>query len=161
LTAADKCRTLGQQMANMDKERKSKKPPVRLNERRNYHNPLHARPSTMVKDFTYREFKKIADKVPFTQKEWSDMLHISERTLQRYAKDDGNFTFNVIDRIIQIDKVIRRGTEVFGSPDKFISWLRSEPFMLEGKLSLQSLSDFDGITRVMTQLGRIEHGLFT
>ena len=115
----------------------------------------------MVKDFTYREFKKIADKVPFTQKEWSDMLHISERTLQRYAKDDGNFTFNVIDRIIQIDKVIKRGTEVFGSPDKFISWLRSEPFMLEGKLSLQSLSDFDGITRVMTQLGRIEHGLFT
>ena len=146
---------------DMEKERKTKKTPVRLNGRRSYPTSLPARPSTMVKDFTYREFKKIADKIPFTQREWSDMLHISERTLQRYAKDDGNFTFNVIDRIIQIDKVIKRGTEVFGNPDKFISWLRSEPFMLEGKLSLQSLSDFDGITRVMTQLGRIEHGLFT
>ena len=117
--------------------------------------------SVMVKDFTYRDFKKIADKVPFTQKEWSDILHISERTIQRYAKDDGSFTFNVIDRILQIDKVIKKGAEVFGAPEKFIGWLRTEPFMLEGKLSMQSLSDFEGITRVLTQLGRIEHGLFT
>src|SRR6266550_2808933 len=62
----------------------------------------------IVKDFDYKEFKKIADKVPFTQKEWSDILHISERTLQRYAKDNGNFNFGVIDRILQIDKVMKR-----------------------------------------------------
>src|SRR5947208_15896274 len=75
----------------------------------------YMRPMPVVKDFDYKEFKKIADKVPFTQKEWSDILHISERTLQRYAKDDGSFNFSVIDRILQIDKVMKRGVEVFGS----------------------------------------------
>ena len=114
----------------------------------------------LVKDFTYREFKKIADKVPFTQQEWSDMLHLSERTLQRYAKANSTFPFSVTDRILQIDKVIKRGVEVFGNLDKFIGWLRSNPYMLEGRLSLQSLRTIDGINLVLTQLGRIEHGIF-
>ena len=39
-----------------------------------------------LKEFTYNEFKKISDKTPFTQAEWAAMLHVSERTLQRYAK---------------------------------------------------------------------------
>jgi putative toxin-antitoxin system antitoxin component (TIGR02293 family) len=112
-----------------------------------------------VKDFNYKEFKKIADKVPFTQKEWADILHISERTLQRYAKENGNFNFNVADRILQIDKVIKRGTEVFGNLDKFINWIRDNPYMLEGRLSVQSLASFEGINKILTQLGRIEHGI--
>src|SRR5688500_14741417 len=112
-----------------------------------------------VKDFNYKEFKKIADKVPFTQREWADILHISERTLQRYAKENGNFNFSVSDRILQIDKVMKRGTEVFGNLDKFINWLRDNPSMLEGRLSVLSLASFEGINKVLTQLGRIEHGI--
>lgn len=126
--------------------------------------PLLAYPGNkvmpVIKEFNYKEFAKIADKVSFTQKEWSDILHISERTLQRYSRDNGNFNFSVADRILQIDKVIKRGIEVFGSLDKFISWLRSKPYILEGRLSLQSLASIDGINMVLTQLGRIEHGLF-
>lgn len=133
------------------KASKMQEPPVNFT-------PVKSLP--LVKDFTYREFKKIADKVPFTQQEWSDMLHLSERTLQRYAKANSTFPFSVTDRILQIDKVIKRGVEVFGSLDKFIGWLRSNPFMLEERLSLQSLRTIDGINRVLTQLGRIEHGLF-
>ena len=119
-----------------------------------------AKPIPLVKEFNYKEFKKIADKVPFTQQEWSDILHISERTLQRYAKANSTFPFSVTDRILQIDKVIKKGVEVFGNLDKFISWIRSNPFMLEGNLSLHSLATFEGINMVLTQLGRIEHGLF-
>ncbi len=114
----------------------------------------------LVKDFDYKEFKKIADKVPFTLQEWSDILHISERTLHRYAKANSTFPFSVVDRILQIDKVIKRGIHVFGSLEKFISWLRSNPYMLEGRLSLQSLRSIEGINLVLTQLGRIEYGLF-
>jgi putative toxin-antitoxin system antitoxin component (TIGR02293 family) len=121
---------------------------------------IAAREAPMVKDFNYKEFKKIADKVPFTLQEWSHILHISERTLQRYAKANSSLPFGVVDRVLQIDKVIKRGVEVFGSLDKFISWLRSDPFMLEGRLSLQSLRSIEGINLVLTQLGRIEHGLF-
>lgn len=113
-----------------------------------------------VKDFTFDDFKKIAAKVDFTQKEWSDILHISERTLQRYANDNGSFNTGVIDRIVQISKVLQRGREVFGSYEKFNLWLRANPYMLEGRLSLHSLASIEGINNVLTQLGRIEHGIF-
>ena len=113
----------------------------------------------LVKFFDYKEFKKIADKVSFTLQEWSDILHISERTLHRYAKANSSFPFSVVDRILQIDKVIKKGNHVFGSLEKFISWLRSDPSMLEGRLSLQSLRSIEGLQLVLTQLGRIEHGI--
>ena len=118
------------------------------------------KPMPLVKDFNYKDFKKISDKVPFTLQEWSDILHISERTLQRYAKANSSFPFSVTDRILQIDKVIKRGIHVFGNMEKFIGWLRENPFMLEGRLSLQSLATIDGIHKILTQLGRIEHGIF-
>lgn len=113
-----------------------------------------------LKNFIFNDFKKIADKVDFTQKEWSELLHISERTLQRYAHQDGTFNTGVIDRILQINKVLERGKEVFGSYEKFNLWLRDNPYMLEGPLSLHSLASIDGISNILTQLGRIEHGIF-
>lgn len=115
---------------------------------------------SFVKEFHYKDFKKIADKVSFTQQEWSDILHISERTLQRYSKNNGPFNFSVTDRILQVDKIIKKGIDVFGSLDKFLSWIRSNPFALEGRLSLQSLGSFEGINIVLRQLGRIEQGIF-
>jgi putative toxin-antitoxin system antitoxin component (TIGR02293 family) len=125
--------------------------------------PLFAyqRKSSSIRDFTYSDFKKISAKVDFTQKEWSEILHISERTLQRYAHDNGNFNSGAVDRLSQIDKVIYRGKEVFGSYQKFNNWLRSEPFFMEGRLSLHSLSSIEGIHNVNTELGRIEHGIFS
>jgi len=113
-----------------------------------------------LRNFTFNDFKRISDKVDFTQKEWADILHISERTLQRYSHDNGSFNIGVIDRILQINKVFDRGKEVFGSYERFNQWLRDDPYMLEGQLSLHSLASFDGISNVLTQIGRIEHGIF-
>ncbi len=114
----------------------------------------------LIKDFTHKDFKKIADKSSFTQQEWSDLLHISERTLQRYAKSNGSFSFSVTDRMLQIEKVLKKGIVVFGSREAFMEWLRGNPYALEGNLSLQSLASIEGIQRTLTQLGRIEQGLF-
>ncbi len=113
----------------------------------------------ITKEFNFSEFKKIADKIDLTQKEWSDILHISERTLQRYAKDNSTFNFSVIDRILLIDKVIKKGIEIFGSGIDFITWLKDDPNSIDGELGLHSLASFDGITKVLNQLGRIEHGI--
>ena len=113
----------------------------------------------LIKEFTFSEFKKIADKVDLTQKEWSDVLHISERTLQRYAKDNSAFNFSVLDRILLIEKVIKKGIDVFGSANNFITWLKEEPSSIEGKLDFGSLASFDGTAKILNQLGRIEHGI--
>ena len=82
-----------------------------------------------AKDFTYSEFKKIADKVPFTQSEWAAILHISERK------------------------------RTFGKPEMFYQWIKSNPFMLEGSLSFESLTTAYGIQMILTQLARIQHGI--
>jgi len=154
-------------MTNMERDKKPKKKIVEYKTHSKIskiHEPTvnfsTVKPMWLVKDFQYKDFKKISDKVPFTLQDWSDILHISERTLQRYAKANTNFPFSLVDRILQIDKVIHRGIEVFGNQDKFIAWLISNPYMLEGRLSLQSLRSIEGINLVLTQLGRIEHGLF-
>lgn len=113
----------------------------------------------LTKEFTFSEFKKIADKVELTQKEWSDVLHISERTLQRYAKDNSAFNFSVMDRIFLVDKVIKKGADVFGTANDFIIWLKQEPSSIEGKLDFGSLASFNGNAKILNQLGRIEHGI--
>ncbi len=113
-----------------------------------------------VKDFTYSEFKKIADKTPFTQSEWASILHVSERTLQRYAKNNGSFAPINAERALQIEKVIKEGKITFGKVENFYNWLKREPYMLEGNLSFNSLTSYEGIQKVLTQLGRIQHGIF-
>jgi putative toxin-antitoxin system antitoxin component (TIGR02293 family) len=120
--------------------------------------PLKILPS--LKEFTYTEFKKIADKAPFTQAEWAAMLHVSERTLQRYAKNNGSFAPINAERALQIAKVIQEGKISFGKVENFYTWLKRNPYMLEGNLSFDSLTTYEGIEKVLTQLGRIQHGLF-
>ena len=115
---------------------------------------------SLLKDFTFSEFKKIADKAPFTQAEWAAILHISERTLQRYAKSNSHFAPINAERALQIAKILEQGKLTFGNTIKFYQWLKGNPYMLEGDLSLDSLSNFDGIEKVLTQLGRIQHGIF-
>lgn len=112
-----------------------------------------------VKNFTYSEFKKIADKAPFTQAEWASLLHISERTLQRYAKNNGSFAPINAERAMQIAQVINEGKKTFGKTELFYNWLKRKPLMLEGPLSFESLTTAYGIQLVLTQLGRIQHGI--
>jgi len=112
-----------------------------------------------VKDFTYTEFKKTADKTPFTLAEWAAILHVSERTLQRYAKNNGKFASINAERFFQVNNLINRGKKVFGKTSTFYEWLHSNPPSLEGEISIASLTNYDGIQRILTQLGRIEHGI--
>ena len=113
-----------------------------------------------VKDFTYNDFKKLADKANFSLAEWASILHLSERTLQRYAKNNGSFASINAERAILIEKVLKEGKNTFGSYENFYNWLKRKPSMLEGNLSVASLTSFDGIEKVLTQLSRIQHGLF-
>lgn len=112
-----------------------------------------------IKNFTFNEFKKIADKIPFTQAEWASILHVSERTLQRYAKNNGSFAPINAERALQIANVINEGKKTFGKTELFYNWLKRKPVMLEGPLSLESLTTTNGIQMVLTQLGRIQHGI--
>jgi len=112
-----------------------------------------------IHDFTFADFKKIADKIPFTLAQWAAMLHLSERTLQRYAKNNSSFAPIHAERALQISSLIDEGKKTFGKVSMFYNWLQDEPSMLEGSLSFDSLTTAHGIHLVLTQLGRIQHGI--
>jgi putative toxin-antitoxin system antitoxin component (TIGR02293 family) len=118
-------------------------------------------PLPLLKDFNYKEFKKIADKVPFTLGEWATILHISERTLQRYAKDNTTFAPINAERALMIAKVIKEAIATFGSTNAFYGWIMQNPYMLEGNLSFEALTTTEGIQRVLTQLKRIQYGILS
>ena len=111
-----------------------------------------------TKDFLYKDFKKIADKAPFTISEWSHILHISERTIHRYAKDNSAFNGMQVERIFHIEKLITLGNLLFGKIG-FKNWLHFKPFSLEFKKPIDMLNTYEGIQEVIDLLGRMQHGI--
>ena len=113
-----------------------------------------------IAEFTYRKFKKVADMVPFTQAEWASVLHLSERTLQRYAKNNGSFEGIYTDRILQIQELVETGLATFSSADAFYQWLKKDKHVMGHVLNFTSLSTTRGIQETLNQLVRIQHGVY-
>jgi putative toxin-antitoxin system antitoxin component (TIGR02293 family) len=115
----------------------------------------------VVADFPYRKFEKIMALVPFTQKEWANILHLSERTLQRYSKDNNSFEGIYVDRILQLEQLIQMGIETFVNAEAFYRWLHREKKVMGHTLNFESLYNTQGIQDTIDQLGRIQYGVYT
>lgn len=113
-----------------------------------------------VADFPYTKFAKIAAKVPFTQKEWAGILHLSEKTLQRYSKDNKSFEGIYVDRILQLEQLIEMGLETFVDADALYRWLKREKKVLGQMLHFESLYSIQGIQDVIDEIGRIQYGVY-
>jgi putative toxin-antitoxin system antitoxin component (TIGR02293 family) len=111
-------------------------------------------------DYPYRKFEKIARQIAFTQKEWAAILHLSEKTLQRYAKDNKSFEGIYVDRILQMQELIEMGLKTFTSSEAFYRWLKRDKPVLGELLTFDSLKSSRGIRLVIDQLGRIQHGVY-
>jgi putative toxin-antitoxin system antitoxin component (TIGR02293 family) len=123
-------------------------------------NLLHAQVASKViaKDFSFTEFKKIADKSPFTLSEWAGILHISERTLQRYAVYNSCFGAVQIELILLMKKLIDIGQDLFGV-EGLREWLDSSVFSLQHKKPMEYLTSYAGIQTIIQLMGRIQHGI--
>lgn len=113
-----------------------------------------------VSDFSYKKFQKIAGRVPFTLIDWANILHLSERTLQRYAKDNKNFEGIYVDRILQIEKIINLGLDVFNGPEALYHWLKQPKQVMGELIDFNYLNHTDGIQQILDQLGRIQQGVY-
>jgi putative toxin-antitoxin system antitoxin component (TIGR02293 family) len=118
---------------------------------------LKKAPQKMVEIFNYKAFKKIADKSPFSMAEWADLLCLSERTLQRYAKANSEFSGLHMERILQLEKLVDFGNDFF--KENFREWLLSTPFVLNRKTPFSLLGSYSGIKTVYDLIGRIQHGI--
>ncbi len=114
---------------------------------------------TVRQGISFKMFEGISKKFPFTMQHWADFLHISGKTLSRYQKEDKIFEAPQSERILQIELLYARGSEVFGSDDYFMSWLQAENIILGKKKPQDLLNSSFGISLLMDELTRIEHGV--
>jgi len=107
----------------------------------------------------FEKFQSMTSLYPFSMVEWSSFLHLSERTLQRYKKEDKNFDALQSEKILQILLLYQRGVEVFGDKENFDVWLSLENIALGNIRPKELLDNAFGISLLEEELTRIEHGI--
>lgn len=111
------------------------------------------------KGVKYPAFQNIASKSPFTIDEWSQFLHISNRTMQRYRKEKKTFEPLQSEKIVKITLLYKKGIEVFGDKESFDTWLSTRNVALGGILPKSLLDNNFGIDMLKDALTRIEYGV--
>ena len=111
------------------------------------------------KGIKFSFFNSLASKGPFKISEWSNFLHLSERTLQRYKKEKRTFDSLQSEKILQITLLFKLGIDVFGDTANFLAWLKSKNIALGGVTPKELLDSAFGINLIKDELTRIEHGI--
>ncbi|MEB0262207.1 antitoxin Xre-like helix-turn-helix domain-containing protein [Mucilaginibacter sp. 10I4] len=109
--------------------------------------------------FPKKALLSLAKKISLNIQELAGILHISERTLQRY-EDDAIIKTEYAEKAVELVRLYTRGEEVFGSIDKFKLWMKTPGLIFNGEAPITFLDTSAGFDMVFKELGRIEHGVF-
>lgn len=107
----------------------------------------------------FTAFENFALNYPYTLADWSQFLHLSERSMQRYKKENRVFDPLQSEKILEIVMLFKLGKDVFGSDDKFNFWLKTKNLALGGIKPVSLIDNTFGISLLKDELGRIEHGI--
>lgn len=113
-----------------------------------------------LKYFTIASFEQLSKKLLFSQAEWADILHISDRTLQRYLKDAKPFEGLYAEHLYQLENMANLSLAVFSSPELVRAWLLKSKQVLGEDLNFSTLQSFWGVKLISNELGRIAHGVY-
>lgn len=113
-----------------------------------------------LKHYTISKFSQLNKKLLFSQAEWADILHISDRTLQRYIKENKPFEGLYAEHLYQLENMANLALEVFATPEKAKQWLSSPKQVLGQTLDFSTLQSFWGVKLISNELGRILHGVY-
>ncbi len=108
---------------------------------------------------TKKTLLHLAKTIDFDIKELAMVLHISERTIQRYEL---NKVLNIetSSKAIQLAKLYAKGENVFGDLDRFKKWMEYPSVALASKRPKDLLDTTFGFQLLNEELIRIEHGIF-
>lgn len=107
----------------------------------------------------YSLFNLIRHSIPFSENDWSAILDLSTKSLQRYKQSSRHFKSLQSEKIIEIAEVANTGLDVFGDIDKFKLWLDTPNFALGNHTPKELLRDSYGKEMVIGELIRINHGI--
>jgi putative toxin-antitoxin system antitoxin component (TIGR02293 family) len=109
----------------------------------------------------FNTFTTITNNIPFNQNEWSNVLHLSERTFQRYKKEKKKFEPIYAEKILEITLLFNKGIMVFADANNFYAWLIQKNIAIGNIRPIDVLTNSFGIQMLRDELGRIEHGIFS
>lgn len=117
--------------------------------------------SQVIKEgLSYGMFEIIQKHTPFSESDWSEFLGLSLKSLQRYKRERRAFKPLQTEKIFELTEVTQLGLDLFGDLDKFKLWLSTPSFALGSMKPISLLSDSYGKDLVMSELVRIDHGIF-
>jgi len=107
----------------------------------------------------YNTFNEFSEKFPLSSTDWSRILHISERTIQRYKKEKKKFDSLHSEKLLMIMMLFQKGIDVFGNATKFSIWIDTKNLALGGIKPKNLLDNSFGINLIKDELVKIEHGI--
>jgi putative toxin-antitoxin system antitoxin component (TIGR02293 family) len=105
-------------------------------------------------------YERLVESGPCTATDWARILHLSERTLQRYKKSQRRFDAQQSERILQCVMLFSHALEVIRK-GRVSDWLHGEVFVLENKAPIDFLDNSFGIKRIESHLTSIEYDLYS
>jgi uncharacterized protein (DUF2384 family) len=110
--------------------------------------------------FSTDDFEELSAIMGFSQAEWSAMLHISDRTLQRYLKEGKPFDGLQAEWLTHFKKMTQLGLRLFGSGAALAAWLRQDKIVLGKALGFDALKSISGLQLLKKELGRMAYGVY-
>lgn len=111
----------------------------------------------------YPLFEAIFQKAMLSEKEWSHILDISEKTFNRYRKEGPDFRFRRYqsEKILDVAQVTDLGLSFFDTANAYRQWLDTPNYQFREQKPIDMLSDAQGCSLLCDELGRMEYGLFS
>ncbi|KAA1248177.1 antitoxin Xre/MbcA/ParS toxin-binding domain-containing protein [Aquimarina sp. RZ0] len=101
----------------------------------------------------------LAKTIDFDISELAHVLHLSERTIQRY-ESNRKLSTEASAKALQLAKLYAKGENVFGDLDRFKRWMEHPNIALATKKPKELLDTTFGFQLLNEELVRIEHGIF-
>lgn len=117
--------------------------------------------STTRQGISFDYFRQILSYIPLKLAEWAKFLNLSERTMQRYKKENKRFESIYSEKILEITLLYQAGEQAFGNKDRFDQWMNIENTALGGVKPKSLLDSTFGINLIKDELIRLEHGVIS
>ena len=113
------------------------------------------------KGFPISIAQRIQKRLNLSNKQFSQMLNLSESTFQRRVKNKSLLSVGESEKVVDFSKIIAKGVDVFEDESDFKTWLESPVLALGNKKPIDLLVSSIGREEVLNVLFRIEHGIFS
>ena len=110
-------------------------------------------PKNKYNQFVHSVFK-------YTDKDFAVIAGTSVRTLAR-LKPEQNIPPQAAEVTISLMRAHATATEIFGSEEASVKWLKTPNKVLGGITPVQAMSSRFGVEEVMDMLGRIQYGVYS